>query len=308
MLSRCDIEKELFGKGLSIYPLNPANIKENSINVTISKYAWCQSDLTVYWYGEDNFSIKNNVGPKIISTKHFKKGEMAIFVARKHGDFPEKLYLLLFPHQATIIETEEVIGIGNQLGGAVHSKVGIVSQGVGDTGTMLGPGYCGHLMITLHNITDDIIALPVGTTFVSLTFSYLNTQVIRTSTTSSSHYDRLLEHGCILNSDEKSYFTEDWKSNFGAIQEKMQISSDYKNYIKQVRRDSWKQLRKYINKKNILAIVAVVAIFFALHHGAQILDSHFNQTVWVDRFWNVGCSGLVGTLLIGFWRFLTDKK
>lgn len=305
MLSRRDIQKEL-GKGLSLYPLRDSNIKENSINVTISKFAWCQGDAVVYWYGDGKFSVSDKKG-KVKGTRNFKKGQRAVFTEfRNHVE--ENSYLLLFPHQATIVETEEVIGIGNQIGGAVHSKVGVVAQGVGDTGTMLGPGYCGHLMITLHNITDEVIALQVGTTFVSLTFNYLNTQVARTSNTSPSHYDRLLEHGCELTQEEKDYFSVDWKGNFLMIQEKMQDSDEYKNYMRHVKNNSWKEFCKYINRKNIIAIVAVVIIFLLLHRGAQMLDSHFKQAVWVDRFWNVGCSGLVGTLLIGLWRFLTDKK
>lgn len=302
MLSRRDIEKEL-GKGLCFYPLKPSNIKENSINVTVSQYAWCQSAATVYWYGNDRFSLNKN-GEKIKKTKVYTKGEKAIFEDYTAGD----QYLLLFPHQTTILETEEVIGIGNNIGGAVHSKVGIVAQGISDSGTMLGPGYCGHLMIPLHNITDDIITLKVGETFVSLTFDYLNTSVVRTSSTVSSHYDRLLEHHCQLSSVERDYFNEDWKVNFLSICGKMFNSDEYRDYKKQIQKNRFKELRKYINKKNIVALTAVIIAFTLLYIGAYYLDTKLQVTVWVDRFWNVGCSGLVGSLLIGLWRFIVDKK
>lgn len=308
MLSRRDIQKELFGNGLSLYPFNPSNIKENSINVTISKYAWCQGNAQVYWYGDNDFSVVEKKDKKIIKTIHFTKGSKSIFTANKRGNVSAKSYLLLLPHQATIVETEEVIGIGNRIGGAVHSKVGIVAQGVGDTGTMLGPGYCGHLLVTLHNITDDVIVLKVGSTFVSLTFSYLNTEVVRTSTTSPSHFDRLLEHGCKLDDDEKDFFSADWKSNLTSIQEKMYQSVTYKAYKKQIKKSLWKEILKYINKRNIIAVVIVIFVFILLYYGACRLDLSLDPPVWVDRFWNVGCSGLVGTLLIGLWRFLRNKK
>ena len=55
MLSRKDIEKE-FGKELCFFPLIMENLKENSINMTISEYAWTQGRATVYWYGKDKFS------------------------------------------------------------------------------------------------------------------------------------------------------------------------------------------------------------------------------------------------------------
>lgn len=302
MLSRRDIEKEL-GKNLCFYPLKRYNIKENSINMTISQYAWCQSNAKVFWYGKNRFSIYGDKG-KVKSVKNYKKGEKTIF-----QDYSGNIaYLLLFPHQTTLLETEEVIGIGNTIGGAVHSKVGIVAQGIGDSGTMLGPGYCGHLMISLHNITDDIIALEVGTTFVSLTFDYLTTQVVRTSATVSSHYDRLLEHGCLLDRGEKDYFEEDWKSNFSQICEKMCESEPYKEYKRQIQKNRLKEFKKYINRRNILALIIVVVAFAALYQGAYFLDRQLDTPVWVDRFWNVGCSGLIGSLLMGLWRFLKDKK
>lgn len=306
MLSRRDIQKELMGKGLGIFPLIPSNIKENSINVTISKNAWCQGDMNVYWYGGNNFSIVEKAGKKAVKT--YKKGQKSIFTVHKYGNTPEKTYLLLLPHHATIVETEEVIGIGSKIGGAVHSKVGIVAQGVGDTGTMLGPGYCGHLLITLHNITDDIIALQVGETFVSLTFSYLNTEVVRTSTTFPSHTDRLFEHGCKLDDDEKAYFEEDWKYSLAAIQEKMQQSDAYKTYKKQIDNNWRKEIFQYVTKRNIIAIAVVIAAFLALYYGAYRLDLKSGQSVWVPRFWDVGLSGTVVTVLMGLWRFLTNKK
>lgn len=91
-------------------------------------------------------------------------------------------YIVLLPHTTTLIETTEVLGVTNNIGGALHSKVGLVSKGIGHIGTMLGPGYCGHLLIALHNITDDAIAIKVGSTFVSLAFDYLTTQVHGTFT------------------------------------------------------------------------------------------------------------------------------
>lgn len=297
MLSRKDIEKEL-GKGLCFYPLIPSNIKENSINVTISKYAWCQDDATIYWYGNDKFSLTEDP-ERSQKALTYHKGQRPIF-----ADLDKKIdYLLLLPHQTTIIETEEVIGIGINIGGAVHSKVGIVVQGIGDTGTMLGPGYCGHLMVSLHNITNDVVALKVGETFVSLTFDYLNTSVVRTSSTVSSHYDRLLEYDCILDAQEKAYFVQDWKNNFASISEQMCNSSSYQQFKKQLQKNKLKNLRHCINRKNIVSVLCVVFVFLILYLAAYYIDSRTKSSIWVDRFWNVGCSGLVVSLLMGIWKW-----
>ena len=39
MLSKKDIEREL-GKGIAIVPFSATNVKDNSVNLTASKYAW----------------------------------------------------------------------------------------------------------------------------------------------------------------------------------------------------------------------------------------------------------------------------
>ena len=302
MLSRKDIEKE-FGKELCFFPLIMENLKENSINMTISEYAWTQGRATVYWYGKDKFSVLNE-GKNVKATNHFKAGQKAIFTDYHQN----KMYLILLPHKTTLVETKEVIALGNKMGGAVHSKVGIVAQGIGDTGTMLGPGYCGHLMVSLHNITDDVIALEVGSTFISLTFDYLNTGVKRTSATVSSHYDRLLEHKCELSAEDKKYFNEDWKSDFISIRNKMVESESYKNYKKSSKKNWRNEVKEYFTKRNFIATLLVIVLLVGLYFVAVLLDRNSKSPVWVERFWNVGCSGLLGSILIAIWHFLKDKK
>ena len=300
MLSRRDIEKEL-GKGINIIPLNRDNVKENSINLPIGSNAWTMKDLTVYWYGDDKFSSKKekNTNPQAFV---LKKTESCIITAGKQD------YLLLLPHTTTIVETLEVIGLGNNIGGAVHSKVGIVAKGVGHIGTMLGPGYCGHLMVSLHNITDEVIALEVNSTFASLTFDYLNTQVARTSSTTSGHVDKFSELGIQISSEIRKELTADWKSNIEGVREAMKKTPEYKEYKEYIKKNRWNEVKKYINKRNVIAIGAVIVAFIALLNLAQFADSTLLEPVWEERFWNYGCSGLVGSFLIGLFNFIKDKK
>ena len=191
MLSKRDIEKEL-GKGINIVPVIRDNFKENSINLTVSENAWTQSSATVYWYGGESFGLKDTPAKK--KTRSFRRGSKCEFhVSRNRGKVDK--YIILLPHTTTLIETSEVIGVANYIGGALHSKVGLVAKGIGHIGTMLGPGFCGHLLVSLHNITEEVIALKVGTTFVSLSFDYLTTQVARTSSTTSGHVDKFSELG-----------------------------------------------------------------------------------------------------------------
>ena len=294
MLSKKDIFKEL-GKELALFPLNPENIKENSINVSVSDYAWTQEGGTVYWYGGSEFHIENSKG-KALRSHTFQKGHKSVFIIKNHGK-EDKKYLILFPHQTTIIETLEVIGIGNRLGGMVHSKVGVVAQGIGDTGTMLGPGYCGHLMISLHNITNDIVTLEVGTTFVSLTFEYLKTAVKRESSTSSSHYDKLLELKLQLDSSaDGDYFKQDWKTTFSGVNTKMLESAPYKELRKKYPDNLWFQIKEHICLRNVLLILGAAIVLVGMFFGAKYLDKDLTEKVWMDRYFNVVIVAIAGVL------------
>ena len=303
MLSRRDIEKEL-GKGINIVPVIRENFKENSINLTASKNAWTMGNGTVYWYGGTDVQMKD--GPGMKSTKTFSKGNSCVIKGIK-GDARNQ-YIVLLPHTTTLIETAEVLGVANNIGGALHSKVGLVSKGIGHIGTMLGPGYCGHLLIALHNITDDAIAIKVGATFVSLAFDYLTTQVVRTSATISGHLDKFPELGINVDEETRNYLTADWKSNIDDIRERMCESDAFIKYKKHIRANTWKEVKKYINKRNILAVVAVAAVIVGIYLYAVHLDRKLDNPIWVDRFWNIGFSGIIGSFVIALWNFIKDKK
>ena len=293
MLSRRDIEKEL-GKGINIVPIIRDNFKENSINLTASQNAWTMGSGTVYWFGGTKFSVHEPTGKK--RAKTFSQGSNCVFWD-KQGD-QHNSYIVLLPHSTTLIETSEVLGVANNIGGALHSKVGLVSKGIGHIGTMLGPGYCGHLLIALHNITDEAIAIKVGSTFVSLSFDYLTTQVMRTSSTVSGHLDKFPELGININEETRSYLTADWKSNIEGIREKMCESEAYKEYKKHIRENSWKELKKYISKRNVVAVFVITVVIIGIYFGAVMLDKKLESPIWVDRFWNVGFSGIIGSLII----------
>lgn len=303
MLSRRDIEKEL-GKGICIFPIIRENFKENSINLTASQNAWTTGEGTVYWYGGTDFRTKDGAGKK--STHAFKKGNSCVFNAVKRDR--HNRYIVLLPHVTTLVETTEVIAVADNIGGALHSKVGLVSKGIGHIGTMLGPGYCGHLLIALHNITDEIVAIKVGSTFVSLAFDYLTTQVSRTSAMTSGHLDKFPELGITLDEETRSYLTADWKSNMGGIREKMCESAEYKEYKKHIHANRWNEIKKYVNKKNVIAVLVVLGIIGIIYFGAVKLDRKLESPVWVDRFWNIGFSGIIGSMVISLWNFIKDKK
>ncbi|WP_347489272.1 hypothetical protein ABDB91_18900 [Desulfoscipio sp. XC116] len=138
VLSIEDIKCEI-GNNLFIYPLKEDNIKGNSVNLTVSKFAWSiQSKKSIY-NQETNEVIIN-------------------------------------PNDSALIYTNEAIYVTNKIGGTYHSKVSLVAQGAGHIGTTLDPQYMGLSLITVHNHhPKDHIKLKVGSSFVSIVFHYLKT-------------------------------------------------------------------------------------------------------------------------------------
>lgn len=296
MFSKYDIEKEL-GKGINIYPLHVKNIKGNSVNFTIGKNAWSLGNGRVIQHNSRGFVLDKSVQQGDVKTNsviHIKKGNSAVL---KNGKCS---YVVLLPHTTTLVETSEVIGVANYIGGTLHSKVGIVTQGVGAIGTMLGPNFAGHLMISLHNITDEVIAIPVGDTFISIIFHRLNTPTKNEKNPNvSGHIDKLSELGIAIDKNTREYLTQDWKCNVSTIRDKMIESKDYKAYRKQIFHNKCKSIWKYVNWKNLILVIILVAIFIAGWFGAKKLDGDATNTVWMDRYWTVVMTAVVVPVLTG---------
>ncbi len=101
---------------------------------------------------------------------------------------------------------------------------------------MMGPGYTGHMLVSLHNGTDKVIALKVGSTFVSVTFCYLKTKTPRTSATISGHVDKFCDLGLQLDESKREELTQDWKCTVVGIKDKMLETTTYKDLAKKRRR------------------------------------------------------------------------
>lgn len=246
MLSKIDIEKQI-GKGINIVPFTKENIKENSINITLSNMAW-------------------RLMPKSSNTSS-NTDDIDYDAAKKacNGDI-----VTLDPHSTTIIYSKEVIALNNMYGGTFHSKVGIVSKGVVFASTMIGPMYCGHLMVTLHNPTDNKIKLKVGETFISLVLHKLDTKADGSLVNSNTggHMDKLNYLNVHLDEQTRICLDEDWKKNLELIKDKLQEEKDYKRL-----QDELKKKRK--KWYGLIAIVSLVilAILYVLLNNSITGDS-----------------------------------
>lgn len=232
MLSKIDIERQI-GKGINIVPFKRDNIKENSINFTISNMAWTLNP-------KDTGQGYNNAKPACSSG-----------------------ILTLEPHSTTVVYTEEVIALNNKLGGTFHAKVGIVSKGVVFSSAVIGPSYCGHLMVSIQNPTDKRIKLSVGETFISLVLNKLDTKINKEHTNSNNggHTSKLGELGIKNASCEIRILDEDWKKNIETIQSKLKVETDYIS----LKTELSDKLKKYIFAILIVSLIILAIVYFLLN-------------------------------------------
>lgn len=288
MLSKLDICKEI-GKGICIYPFNKRNIKENSINLSTSEYAWTMASGDVFIDESGNCYNSNKEDKRKKIT--LSRGQSAVKEIKK------KRYIILLPFSTTLIETKEVIGIGNNIGGAYHSKVGIVSQGIGHIGTMLGPNFCGHSLIAIHNISKYPQKIKVGETFVSITFEYLKTPISSLNATENGHLDKMASLGIKLNMDQTNEIGADWKKDRNEIKLKMINDKGYIEYKNEVKSMYREKMKSYINWSNFFVVLTIIAIILILYYICYLFDSKDGGTFGKEMFWNVFVSGVLIIIL-----------
>lgn len=300
MLSRTDIKNEL-GKGINIYPFNSNNLKENSINLCTGNYAWTLGNSRIYINREEKkFSLLKSEG--FLEEYTLYKSKSAIISLNE----TEK-YIMILPQSTTLIETKEILATGPNIGGTYHSKVGLVSMGLGHIGTMLGPNFSGHSLVAFHNITSELIVLKVGESFVSVVFHYLNTPLIDKNPTISGHVDKLSELGITLSSEERQDLLADWKLDSGKVRDVMKDSSEFKAFKEGLKKQRWNNFRSIFNIQNILNFLILISIIVVLIILSLYLDKKFNTKEWSNRCFNIIGSGVFVTILAGIIKSMKKR-
>lgn len=188
MFSKIDIQKSL-GKDIIFFPFKEENIKENSLNLTVSKWAW---NLTLTDVPQDTTE-----GREASQQQGSDKAEYCYIT------IDGKDYVILAPFSTTMVITNEFLAIGKSIGGTIHTRVGTAALGVGHISTMLGPSYMGKLCVPLHNPTKEKIYLEVGSQFLSIIFYRLNSSIKESNHTSKAHIDKFSTWGITLNEKER---------------------------------------------------------------------------------------------------------
>ena len=220
LLSDKDIKKEL-GKNIYIYPLNLNEIKGSSVNLKASKLAWS------------------------ITTKR------SIYDSQHNS-------IRIPSHDTGLIETEESIFVTKKISGSYHSKVKLVSKGLGHIGTTLDPEWVGPSLIAMHNHTDSDIEIKVGDSFVSIMFYYLNSKAIVNNNNRPGRPELL--NNISVTTYEDEWLDEEWRSDPKKLKEKMSQSEAYKE-LEHLRKS---KLEFIINPVSVHILVIIVCIIVFL--------------------------------------------
>lgn len=270
MFSKIDIQKSL-GKDIIFFPFKEENIKENSLNLTVSKWAWTLTEA-------DQSELK-----KIGNDGEKKYGEKKSCLINKDG----KDYIILFPFSTTMVITNEFLAIGKSIGGTIHTRVGTAALGVGHISTMLGPSYMGRLCVPLHNPTCKPIYLPVGDSFLSIIFYRLNSSIKESNHTSKAHIDKFSTWGITLNEKERQEIClEDLKDMKTSLEE-MNNCESFLQYKKKysLKNRIWDIVKDWFSARNIiifvLLFVAIILLIMLLQYPESTSTKRIEDVIIV---------------------------
>ncbi|MEO2238258.1 hypothetical protein ABE547_03430 [Dorea sp. YH-dor226] len=295
MFSKNDIIKEL-GNGICIVPFREDCIKANALNLTASEYAWTLKSGEI-WIDDNGNVSASDLGAN--STKYQLNDKKSALI--EHNGQKQIVFL---PYSTTLIETNEVLSIGPNIGGEYHSKVYFVSKGTCHIGTYLEPNYNGHSLIAIHYMNDEPLLLKVNEVIASITFFYLDTPVLTTThAATGGRSDIITTTGILLSDEEKFSLFAPWKQDKNEIKQKMMDDPTYISFKKRRAKHVIDDIRRFINWQNFMVLLLIIGILVGLFNGAHYIDVKNGNTIWVDRFWNVGCSGIVIMLVGGLSKF-----
>lgn len=282
MLGYEDIVKAL-GKDIGIFPFKENCIRGDSINLTISEYAWslCRGEI---W-------IDNNVKAYTQKPGTGSQAERYVINERETAliEHNQRKYAVILPNSTTLIETQEIIAVSNKIGGTYHSKVKIVSKGLCHIGTYLEPNYRGHSLIAIHNPGREAVLLKIGEVFSSITLFELKTPVSESLIGApGSRFEILSQCNIHISEEEKNYLSEQWKNNPQTIIQKMKESAEYTHFIRAENQKRKEKVLKYFNWWNFCILIISCLTLIVLYGIAYKIDITHGGTIWRELFWNIG--------------------
>lgn len=195
VLGYYDILNEL-GKNILIYPMNKLIIKNSSVDLSASKYAWSLSSKKSI--------VKNN---KII----------------------------IPANDTAIILTNESIYVSEKICGTYHPKVSLISKGLSHISTTLDPNFIGISVISIHNNTNEEIKIDVNCPFISIMFYYVNSTSKSNTQYSSKEFIAKFTNFEGIDALNTYTTTNNWIYDYKYLREKMINSVSYKEEKKKIK-------------------------------------------------------------------------
>ena len=279
MFSKIDIQKSL-GKDIIFFPFKEENIKENSLNLTVSKWAWTLTEVD-----QSELKKNRNDGEK-------KYGEKKSCLINKDGND----YIILFPFSTTMVITNEFLAIGKSIGGTIHTRVGTAALGVGHISTMLGPSYMGRLCVPLHNPTCKTIYLPVGDSFLSIIFYRLNSSIKESNHTSKAHIDKFSTWGITLNEKERQEICLEDLKDIKTCLEEMNNCKSFSLYKKKhsFYKRLWDMVKEWCSPQNLITLILFLLAIF-LFTISLLTKEQSSKCNWIKEYQGIF---LAATLLL----------
>lgn len=161
VLSEKEIIREL-GKKILFYPLKPDSLRGCRFCLTASEYA---------------YSIKYK---KLLKVKDELEQSKKPELEKKYFDLPARDTVLVWTHESIFLQ--------DCFCGSIHSRVELVSKGLGHIGTTVTPNWSGILCVALHNLMDDPVRIYVGDAREPM--AYLMIHRLSSPSFTSEHIDR----------------------------------------------------------------------------------------------------------------------
>lgn len=156
---------------------------------------------------------------------------MAWNLSTKQSLYNSKDKIIIPPKTTALIQNYETIWCSKKIAGTYHSKVGLVSKGLGHISTTLDPDYLGISLISVHNHNekDEIQLVIEEDSFVTLVFNYVNTEskIGRGDNHPGDRIDVLNQRGINLSDDGRRWLQQGFMNSTEALRIEMEKCDDY---------------------------------------------------------------------------------
>lgn len=116
-----------------------------------------EGELVICPYSDKNLTP---VGYNLSFSRFIVSLRKRAFVKIKHKG--NEWFFVLKPFETVLVWTRETIWVSRFIGGTFHSKVSLVTRGLGHVSTTLDPGWHGQLLVPLNNPTKEKIKVVIA--------------------------------------------------------------------------------------------------------------------------------------------------